>query len=140
MGAETSIIIDASFQDRFTVQARVGNDTIPLVQAGDTPAGKNPLQHFFLSLGSCVAAVANLIIQQENLAIRSLKLTARGDLAAQANQLAESRGGRPAFSGLEVVADIDADISAEDKAAFLTEVDATLRTLFNLTAYKQHLA
>ena len=142
MAAEAFLTIEAFFGDEFKVETKIGEQTLLTSQPGKTQGSNtdfSPHQYFFVSLGSCVASIAGIINQQDNFGVRSLKLTVKGDI--KASMISES-GGHSAGSGLkgiEVEADVDADMSLEEKNTFLAEVDATLRTFFNLTAYRQRL-
>jgi len=142
MAAENFLTIEAIFGDEFKVETKIGAETLSILQPGNTQGSNtdfSPHQYFFISLGSCVASIAGIINQQENCGVRSLKLTVKGDVASS---MTSGSGGHPeesALRGIEVEVDVNADMPLEEKNAFLAEVDATLRTFFNLTAYRQRL-
>ena len=142
MSADNFLTIEAFFGDAFRVVTKIGEETLWVLQPGNTQGSQivfNPQQYFFVSLGSCVASIAGIINQQDNFGVRSLKLTVKGEIDAMMNSGSGGHADGAALRGIEVEADVDADMSLEEKNAFLAEVDATLRTFFNLTAYRQHL-
>ena len=142
MAAENFLTIEAFFGDSFKVETRIGEETLWVSQPGNTQGSSivfNPHQYFFVSLGSCVASIAGIINKQDNFGVRSLKLTVKGDLESSMISGSGGNSDGSVLKGIEVEADVDADMSLEEKNAFLAEVDATLRTFFNLTAYRQRL-
>ena len=142
MAADNFLTIEAFFADEFKVETKIGEQTLLTLQSGNTQGSNtdfSPQQYFFISLGSCVTSIAGIINQQDNYGVRSLKLTVKGDIETSMISGSGGHSEGSVLKGIEVEADVDADMSLEEKNGFLAEVDATLRTFFNLTAYRQRL-
>ena len=120
-----TVVVEASLGEGFAVKSQIGKHVLHVDQpeaVGGTDTGPNPLQYFLLSLGGCIAAVARIMANQRKLPLRSLTLTIRGELDTDV-LLGKNKDKRSGFTTVEVCADMDADMSPEEKESFLAEVE-----------------
>jgi len=89
---------------------------------GGTDTGPTPLEYLFCSLAGCIASIARIAAHQNKIVLRGMEVTVGGDLDVE-TLLGKSKQNRAGFSGITVRAKIDADLTAEQKAEFLREVD-----------------
>ncbi len=89
---------------------------------GGTDTGPTPLEYLFCSLAGCIASIARIAAHQKKIVLRGMEVTVGGDLDVE-TLLGQSKQNRAGFSGITVRAKIDADLTAEQKAEFLREVD-----------------
>jgi len=120
-----NVLIEAELDEKFKLTSKLGGHTVyadqPAEQGG-TDAGPNPLQYFLFSLAGCIAAVSRIAASQKKIDMKSMKLSVSGELNTDA-LLGRNTGERSGFPSIEVVVDIDAEMSAEEKKAFLDEVE-----------------
>jgi putative redox protein len=124
--AKKTVSIETSMEKGFKLVSQLGNHTMVVDQptaGGGTDAGPNPLQYFMLSLAGCISAIARIAATQKKITLRSIKLTVQGELDTDA-LMGVSQDVRSGFGAIEVTAEINADLSDEEKRAFLEEVDA----------------
>jgi uncharacterized OsmC-like protein len=120
------IAVELAMGEGFKMEGTIGGHTLYVDQPeamGGTDAGPNPLQYSLLSLGGCIGAVSRIIANQEKLDIRSIKVSVQGELDTDV-LLGKSQDGRPGFGGVEVSVELDADMSDEEKEAFIAKVDS----------------
>ena len=124
MATLKTVSINAKLQEGYKVEGMLGDRVLYVDQpkSGGTDAGPTPLEYFLLSLAGCIAIVSRIIANQKKIPFRSIELTIQGylDLDALLGKMTETRAG---FGGIEIKANIDADMSAEEKMEFLHEVD-----------------
>lgn len=89
---------------------------------GGQDAGPTPLEYLFLSLASCVATIARIVANQRRIPLRSMEVRVSGELDVE-TLLGKSQANRAGFTGLKVIAKIDADLTPEEKVRFVEEVD-----------------
>lgn len=80
---------------------------------GGTDAGPNPVEYLLASLAGCMNVVIQMIAKERGVEVRALRLTVKGELDP-ARLLAQPTENRAGFQGIEIIADIDSDASAED--------------------------
>lgn len=90
---------------------------------GGTDAGPTPLEYLFISLAGCIVTIGNIVAKQRRLSVRKIECHVEGELDTDV-LMGKSTEVRAGFSGIRVHTKIDADMSQEEKEAFLKEVDA----------------
>jgi uncharacterized OsmC-like protein len=76
-----------------------------------------------VSLGGCIGTIALIIAKQERIEIKALSVAVEADIDT-AFLMGKTTEGRAGFTEIRVNANIDADMTAEEKKAFLARVDA----------------
>ncbi len=124
--AKKIVKVEGVQDGHFKMEFRAGNHTMTIDQPkpmGGTDAGPNPLQYSLFALAGCVGAIGRIIANQRKLDVRGFKVSCEAELDTD-NLLGQSNTQRAGFQHVKVVADIDADMTAEEKASFLAEIDA----------------
>ena len=97
--------------------------------AGGADAGPTLLEYLKVSLAGCIGSIARIMAMQQKLKIRGMTITAEGDLNVDGLL---GKGAPIGFSEIRVSVDVDADMTAEEKAAFVHEVDERCPVSWNL--------
>jgi len=122
-----TVTIETVLGEKFKIESKIGKHTVYVDQPeamGGTDAGPNPLQYFLLSLAGCISSIARIIAMQKRIPFRSMKLTVKGDLNTDVLLGCKNKDNRAGFNGIEVEADIDADMPQSEKESFIKEVDS----------------
>lgn len=90
---------------------------------GGTDEGPTPLEYLFISLAGCIVTIGHIVAKQRRLAVRKIECRVEGELDTDV-LMGKSTDVRAGFTGIRVHTKIDADMSQEEKEAFLKEVDA----------------
>ena len=101
------------------------------VSAGGTDAGPSPLEYLMVSLAGCIGAISRIVAMQKRIALRGMKISVEGDINTD-GLLGKPTDDPVGFKEIRILADIDADLTAEEKEAFIHEVDARCPVSFNL--------
>ncbi len=91
--------------------------------AGGTDEGPNPLEFFLSSLAGCVCAIGRIIANQKRLPLKGMKVKVEGDIDKDF-LLGITKEGRAGFTTFRVEADIDADMTMEEKQDFLALISS----------------
>lgn len=121
---QKTVKIEATNIDGFRVEAETRGHKMIIdqpVEGKGQDSGPTPLEQFLFSLAGCICTIGRIAAMQKKIALRSINVTAEGDYdpAGLLGRESENRNG---FQQIRVVAAIDADLSDEEKKAFLDEV------------------
>ena len=85
--------------------------------------GPNPLEYCLASLGACMVTIGTIIAKQERIDLRGMSCKVDGDLetAVLMGKATEPRAG---FVDIRMELTIDADMTAEEKHAFVEKIEA----------------
>lgn len=89
---------------------------------GGNGEGPNPMEVFLSSLPACICAIGRIISNQKRLNVRGIEATVEGDIDKD-YLMGKTTEGRAGFTELRLYVDIDADMSYEEKEAFLKEIE-----------------
>ena len=92
----------------------------PMPMGGDE--GANPLSYQLVSLAGCLSAIARIVAGQRKLALNGLKVSVEADIDTDF-LLGKTSEGRAGFTSISASVDVDADMTRDEKQAFLDEVD-----------------
>lgn len=92
------------------------------VAAGGKNEGPNPLEVFISTLPACICAIGRIIAMQRGIELRGIEAHAEGDIDKDF-LLGKTTEGRAGFVAIRAQVKIDADMSEEEKAAFLHEIE-----------------
>jgi putative redox protein len=109
----------------FRTECQAGKHTVVIDQpaaAGGTEAGPTPLDYQLIALGGCITAIGRIIANQRRLAIRGFRVTVTGEINTD-RLLGKTGPARVGFSAIKATVAIDADLSPEEKAKLLHEID-----------------
>lgn len=132
--AVKTVKVESVLDAKFKIECTTHGHTVVIDQpanAGGTDAGPTPLEYLMVSLAGCIGTIARIIAMQRRIALRGMKITAEGDINT------DGLLGKPAddpvgFKEFRIMAEIDADMTVEEKEAFIHEVDARCPVSFSL--------
>jgi len=90
---------------------------------GGNGAGPNPLEVFLSSLGACICAIGRIIANQKRLDVRGIHVKVEGDIDKD-YLLGKTIEGRAGFTEIRTFVDVDADMTIEEKEAYIQEVES----------------
>lgn len=124
--AKKLVSVDAIQVDGFKIETK-SRQHISIVDqpvaGGGTDAGPTPLEYLFVSLAGCIVTIGHIVARQQRLPVRKIEVHVEGELDTDV-LMGKSTATRAGFSGIRVHTKIDADMSQEEKEAFLHDVDA----------------
>lgn len=89
---------------------------------GGTDSGPSPLDYVFVALGGCLVTVAKIVAGQQKIDLRGLEVEISGDLNLDVLR-GQDKNDRAGFTSITAKVKVDADISKEEKEAFLEKID-----------------
>lgn len=120
---------------KVSIEASVGKSLVVDMQArghkmvidqpkagGGTDQGPTPLEYFFFALGGCICTIARIVANQKRIDLRNVTCRVEGELNTDV-LLGKSKDDRAGFQGIKVYTTVDADMTQEEKEAFIKEVD-----------------
>ncbi|QGY45515.1 OsmC family peroxiredoxin [Maribellus comscasis] len=121
--AISKIKVSASMGAGFSTQV---NCSHPFVidqpkMAGGNDEGPNPLEIFLSSLPACICAIGRIIATQRRINLRGIEVEVEGDIDKDF-LLGKTTEGRAGFTEIRSFVHIDADMTKEEKEAFLNDV------------------
>lgn len=132
--AKKSVSIESKLNEQFVIESDIRGHKVVIDQpknAGGTDSGVTPLEMLFASLAGCIGSIARIVAMQKRLDVRGMTITVEGELDTD-GLLGKPIDGRIGFEGMTVTVDVDSDMTAEEKDAFIHEVDARCPVSENL--------
>lgn len=125
MAAIKKVKVSAKGLDGFLIETKAGAHTAYVDQPptmGGTDKGPTPLDYVFISLAGCMITIAKIVANQKRITIRDIEVNVEGELNLEVlrGQNNEERAG---FTGFRIEMKLDADLTKEEKLAFIEEVD-----------------
>ncbi|NQU76473.1 MAG: OsmC family protein [Planctomycetes bacterium] len=125
MAATKQVQVQTHIGEGFTITSKIRDHTVYVDQpkgAGGQDTGPNPLEYLLLSLAACISSIGRIVANQQRIALRGIDLTVAGELDTDF-LMGKTQQGRAGFLKMTVTAEIDADMSREEKEQFLKEID-----------------
>lgn len=132
--AVKTVKVESVLDAKFKMESTVHGHTVIVDQpanSGGTDMGPTPLEYLMVSLAGCIGTIARIIAMQKSMVLRGMKITVEGDINID-GLLGKPTEDPIGFKEFRILADIDADMTAEEKDAFIHEVDARCPVSFNL--------
>ncbi|MCK9391323.1 MAG: OsmC family protein [Syntrophales bacterium] len=126
MAKVKTVSIEARLDEKFKVEVKTGDRTIYVDQPeifGGTDAGPSPMEYLFSSLAGCIGTTARIIAGQKNINLSGMGIEIEGSLDP-AIIYGKSKEGRAGLTGVKVTLNIDSDMSREEKATFVKELES----------------
>jgi len=126
MAISKTVSVSAKSVENFLIELNAGKHQCFIDQPetmGGKDAAPTPLHYFFFALGGCVITIAKIMAKQRHIEIRDMNVTVEGGLNT-AVLMGKSTEDRAGFQDVVVKVYMDADMTDEEKLAFLKEVDA----------------
>jgi len=126
MAVNKTVDVSAKLLDKYKIEMKARSHTAYIDQPpamGGEDAAPTPLEYLFFALAGCICTIGKIVAAQERIELRGIECSVEGGLntAVLMGKTEEDRAG---FQNLKVVTKIDADMTKEEKEAFLKKVDA----------------
>ena len=121
-----TVSIEAKLGEKFKVEVKAGNHTLYVDQpqaGGGADEGPNPIEYLFTSLAGCIATAARIIAIQKRIKLNGMDMKIEGVFDTEII-LGKSKENRPGLTGINVTLNIDAEMTKEEKKAFVEEIDS----------------
>lgn len=99
---------------------------------GGNDEGCNPMELFLASLPACICAIGRIISNQKRLNVRGIDVEIEGDIDKDF-LMGKTEEGRAGFTEIRTYVNVDADMSKEDKEAFVHEIEKRCPIADNIT-------
>ncbi len=124
MAGNKTVRIETEMQNSFTVASNIRGHQIFIDQpagGGGEDKGPTPLEYFLFSLGGCIATIGRIAAMQRKIELKGFRVAVEGDYDP-AGLLGKETLNRVGFQNIRVTAEIDANLTDEEKKSFLDEV------------------
>ncbi len=115
--------VESKLDSKFKVESNIRGHAITVDQpaaSGGDDAGPTPLEYLFVALAGCIGSVGRIVAMQKQLALNGMTVSVEGELDVDGLLGKDAPIG---FSDIRVAVDVDAEMTAEEKAAFVHEMD-----------------
>ncbi len=125
MAKMKTVSVEAKLGEKFRVEVKAGNHTLCVDQpqaGGGADEGPNPIEYLFVSLAGCIGTVARIIAKQKRINLNGMDMKIEGVFDTEII-LGKSKENRAGLTGINVTLNIDADMTIEEKKAFVEEIE-----------------
>ncbi|OAD23001.1 OsmC family protein [Candidatus Thiomargarita nelsonii] len=126
MATMKKLEIGAKLVDNFKFESHIRNHQFIIDQppkAGGKDEGPSPLEYLCLSLAACVVTVGQIMAKQKRIKLRNIEAKVEAEVDSDVF-MGKGQEHRAGFLGFKILTKIDADMSLEEKKAFLKELDS----------------
>lgn len=123
--AKKNVKVNLELLENFKIESAAGNHKMIVDQpanGGGSDAGPNPLEYFLTGLGACMLTMGRMAAKRRRIELRSFSIEIDGVLDLD-GLMGKDPSKRTGFEDIQIKAFIDADISDEEKMAFLEEIE-----------------
>ncbi len=122
--AISTLKLEGRIQEGFKTEIKCSHDFIidQPKQGGGQDLGPNPMEIFLSSLPACICAIGRIISNQKRLNVRAINVKLEADIDKNF-LLGQTEEGRAGFTEIRTFVDIDADMTMEEKQAYLEEIE-----------------
>jgi len=137
--AISTVKLEAHVKEGFKTDIKCSHDFVidQPKQGGGQDLGPNPLEIFLSSLPACICAIGKIISNQKRLNVRAINVKVEGDIDKDF-LMGKTEEGRAGFTEIRSYIDIDADMTKEEKEAFIKEIEKRCPIADNMT-YQSNL-
>ncbi|MCU4175138.1 OsmC family protein [Carboxylicivirga sp. N1Y90] len=119
----STLKVGAKMNEGFRTEVECShNFVIDQPKPAGTDEGPNPMEIFLASLPACICAIGRIIANQKRLPVRGINVKLEGDIDKNF-LLGKTEEGRAGFIEIRTFVEIDADMSMEEKQAYLHEIE-----------------
>lgn len=123
--AKKTVTVESKLGEKFVIESDIRGHRVLIDQpanAAGTDTGPTPLELVLASLAGCIGTLGRIIAMQRRIALRGMTIKVEGDIDTD-GLLGKPIEGRIGFEGFAITIDVDADMTDEEKEAFIREVD-----------------
>ena len=120
-----TVSVESKLNEQFVVESDIRGHQVVIDQpanAGGTDTGVTPLELVLASLAGCIGTIGRIIAMQRRIELRGMTIRVEGELDTD-GLLGKPIEGRIGFESITITVGVDADMSEEEKDAFIHEVD-----------------
>ena len=120
-----TVTVESTLSEAFVIESDIRGHRVVIDQpanAGGTDTGATPLELLFASLAGCIGTIGRIVAMQKRIDLKGMRIRVEGDIDTD-GLLGKPIDGRVGFEGITVTVDVDAEMTVEEKEAFLHEVD-----------------
>lgn len=131
---QKTVVVESKLGSKFVIESDIRGHKVVIDQpanAAGTDTGPTPLELLFASLAGCIGTIGRIIAMQRRIDLRGMDIKVEGPLDTD-GLLGKPIEGRVGFQGITITVDVDADMTDEEKNAFIHEVDARCPVSENL--------
>lgn len=132
--AKKMVSIESKLNNKLVIESDIRGHKVVIDQpaaGGGTDTGPTPLELLFASLAGCIGTIGRIVAMQERIDLKGMTIKVEGELDTD-GLLGKPIDGRIGFEGMTITVDVDADISDEEKEAFIHKVDSRCPVSENL--------
>ncbi|MFA8342671.1 MAG: OsmC family protein [Rhodothermaceae bacterium] len=120
----STLKIGAKMENSFRTEIKCSHNFVidQPKQGGGQDEGPNPLEIFLSSLPACICAIGRIVAAQKRIDLKGISVDVEGDVDKDF-LMGKTKEGRAGFTEIRAFVTIDADITKEEKEAFLHEVE-----------------
>lgn len=129
-----TVSVETRLGEHFKIESNVRGHTKVIdqpVEMGGHDAGPTPLEYLFLALAGCIGSIARIVAMQKKLTVHGMDISVEGDINTD-GLLGKESPDPVGFREIRVKVAVDAELSDEEKEAFIHEVDARCPVSQNL--------
>jgi uncharacterized OsmC-like protein len=123
--AKKTVSVESTLNEKFVIASDVRGHKVVIDQPANavgTDTGPTPLELVLVSLAGCIGTLGRIIAMQRRITMRGMTIRVEGDLDTD-GLLGKPFDGRIGFEGISIAVDVDADMTDDEKNAFIHEVD-----------------
>jgi putative redox protein len=143
--SKKTVAVESKLGDKFVIETNIRGHKVVIdqpVNAAGTDTGPTPLELILVSLAGCIGTIGRIIAMQQRIALRGMAIKIEGDIDTD-GLLGKPIEGRIGFEEIVITVDVDAEMTDEEKEAFIHEVDRRCpvsENLLNATPVRVKLA
>ena len=120
-----NVKIEGSWGDNMQVNLKARNFEMKIDQPAPMgeDTGATPLEYFFFALAGCIVTIGKIIAKQKRLDVRGINVEVEGGLNPEV-LMGKCDTERAGFQNIKVFVEVDADMTEEEKKAFVAEIDS----------------
>ena len=127
-----TVLVEAKLDSKFKIESDIrGHQVIAdqPVAVGGADAGPTSLEYLFVALAGCIGSIGRIVAMQKQIVLNGMTIAVEGELDTDGLLGKDAPIG---FSEIRVSVDVDADMPADEKAAFVHEMDERCPVSWNL--------
>jgi len=120
-----TVSVESTLGEKFVIESNIRGHKLVIdqpVNAAGTDTGPTPLELILVSLAGCIGTIGRIIAMQRRIALRGMAIKVEGELDTD-GLLGKPIEGRVGFESITITVGVDADMTDEEKEAFIHEVD-----------------
>jgi uncharacterized OsmC-like protein len=129
-----TVAVESKLGEKFVVESEIRGHSLVIDQpanAAGTDTGPTPLELLFASLAGCIGTIGRIVAMQKRIELRGMNIKVEGPLDTD-GLLGKPIDARVGFEGITISVEVDADLTDEEKNAFVHEVDSRCPVSENL--------